>query len=219
MHSLVSVSDHDLMDQTRAGDTDAFAALVDRHTGAVIGFLRRYLGDTHRSEDLAQEVFLRVYRAAPSYRPEARFTTWLYTIALNVARDKHKYDRRRPRLAFHDLSDRTTGERIAAKSPEADAARPDAEAARSELRAGVRAVIAEVAEPYRTALVLRDLQGLSYEETADVLDCPLGTVKSRVNRARLLFAAAYARTHGTPGDTASAADTPSEPELAQAQAR
>ncbi|MHC5021951.1 MAG: RNA polymerase sigma factor [Planctomycetota bacterium] len=192
----MSVSDHDLMDQTRAGDTDAFAALVDRHTGAVIGFLRRYLGDTHRSEDLAQEVFLRVYRAAPSYRPEAR-----------------------PRLAFHDLSDRTTGERIAAKSPEADAARPDAEAARSELRAGVRAVIAEVAEPYRTALVLRDLQGLSYEETADVLDCPLGTVKSRVNRARLLFAAAYARTHGTPGDTASAADTPSEPELAQAQAR
>lgn len=217
----MSVSDHELMDQTRAGDTDAFAHLVDRHTGPVIGFLRRYLGDTHRSEDLAQEVFLRVYRAAPSYRPDARFTTWLYTIALNVARDKHKHDRRRPRLAFHDLTDRNTGERIAAKAPNAEAGRPDTAAALSELRAGVRAVIGAVPEPYRTALVLRDLQGLSYEETSEVLDCPLGTVKSRVNRARLLFATAYAGAHGTPAAVAATAagdDAPSERTLAKVQA-
>ena len=194
MRRIATDSDHELMDQTRAGDTDAFASLVDRHTGAVIGFLRRYLGDTHRCEDLAQEVFLRVYRAAPSYRPEARFTTWLYTIALNLARDAHKHDRRRPPLTFHDLSDGATEGPVATTADSADA-RPETAAERHELRAAVRATIQQVPEPYRTALVLRDLQGLSYDETAKVLACPLGTVKSRVNRARCLFAEAYTRLH------------------------
>ena len=189
MRGIASVSDHELMERTRAGDTAAFAELVDRHTGAVVGFLRRYVGDRHRCEDAAQEVFLRVYRAAPSYRPEARFTTWLYAIAVNFARDAHKHDRRRVPLAFRDWSD-GGDEASGPADPEVDG--PDRAAERHELRAGVRDAVARVPEPYRTALVLRDLQGLSYEETADVLECPVGTVKSRVNRARCLFAEAWA---------------------------
>lgn len=188
MRGIASVSDHELMERTRAGDAAAFAELVDRHTGAVLGFLRRYLGDAHRCEDAAQEVFLRVYRAAPSYRPEARFTTWLYAIALNFARDAHKHERRRVPLAFRDWSD-GAADGAGPAGPEGDG--PERAAERHELRAVVREAVARVPEPYRTALVLRDLQGLSYEESAEVLECPVGTVKSRVNRARCLFAEAW----------------------------
>lgn len=211
MRRIATDSDHELMERTSAGDAGAFAALVDRHTGAVQGFLRRYLGDAHRCEDLAQEVFLRVYRAAPSYRPEARFTTWLYTIALNMARDAYKHDRRRPPLTFHDMGEQA-GERITRAATDSADDRPDAAAARAEVRAAVRTSVQHVPEPYRTALVLRDLQGLSYEETAAVLECPLGTVKSRVNRARCLFAEVYARTNAQ--EESAAASDPRGPRVA-----
>lgn len=192
MPRVVDRPDHELMARTRAGDGEAFAALVDRHTHGVVGFLRRYTGgDVHRSEDLAQEVFLRVYRAAPAYRPSARFTTWLFTIAVNLARDAHKYQSRRPALAFGDVEDDAQG-----RGPASGTGTPDAEAERREACGAVWEAVARVPEPYRAALVLRDLQGLAYDAIAEVLGCPLGTVKSRVNRARLVFAEAYARVHG-----------------------
>ncbi|MCI0342660.1 MAG: sigma-70 family RNA polymerase sigma factor, partial [Planctomycetales bacterium] len=91
------------MEATRLGDPEAFAALVRRHAPAVTAFLRRMTGDAHRAEDLAQEAFLRVYRCARDYRPAARFTTWLYTIALNLARDAHKSDGRHPAVYLEDV--------------------------------------------------------------------------------------------------------------------
>ncbi len=182
-------SDHALMEATRRGDTEAFATLVVRHAPAVSAFLRRMTGDVHRAEDLAQEAFLRVYRCARDYRPAARFTTWLYTIALNLARDAHKSDGRHPAVYLEDVP----GGALARKTGEDGDEGPLVAASRSEVREAVRRVVGRLPEPYRSALVLRDLQGLSYEETAEVLGCPIGTAKSRVNRARLCFAEFYAR--------------------------
>jgi RNA polymerase sigma-70 factor (ECF subfamily) len=167
----MDLADHALIRRWQAGDPAAFEALVRRWEGPVARFLDRMLAPVEQIEDAAQEVFLRVYRAGPDYQPQAAFSTWLFQIALNVARDMARRERRRPP--------------VSEKEP-IDAAEPWGVAEAHETQALVTEALAELPEPLRVVLVLRHYEGLSFEEIGRVCAAPASTVKSR-------FAAALAR--------------------------
>ncbi len=162
--------DATLMRRWQRGDATAFEELVRRWQQRVGRFLFRMAGRADLVPDLCQEVFLRVYHAGPRYRETSSFSAWLYRIALNVARDAGRKDRRRP----EPLGDREPAGR------DAD------DVCRRELADAVAAAVAELPEPLRAALVLRHYEGMSFEEIARLTDTPASTVKSR-------FAAALAR--------------------------
>jgi RNA polymerase sigma-70 factor (ECF subfamily) len=176
----LSDSDSDLLERCRGGDESAWRDLVARHTRRIFGLAYRFVGRVDEAEDLTQEIFVKVYQGLGRYRePEGGFSTWIATVARNHAIDH--YRRRRQ-------------ERLRAEDPEAlDSLASPAESPLRALereeqaqfvRAGLRSLPAALREP----LVLCDLQGLSYEEIAEALGIPLGTVKSRINRGRLELA-------------------------------
>lgn len=171
-------SDQELAVQAAGGRREAFAELVARHTRGLHGVLQAALRDRHRSEDLAQEVWIKVFGALPRYRPAGSFRSWLYSIALNHLRDALRTGRVRRPPPTPDVEALIDEE-----------ARHPAER-RDEVRR-VHRVVADLDEPFRTALTLIDLAGLSYAEAAESCGCSLGTVKSRVHRARLAFRDAW----------------------------
>lgn len=166
-------SDVELMLALKAGDENAFTELVDRHRDAVVNLTYRYLGNRTDAEDLAQEVFLKIYRARDRYEPAAKFTTWLYRVAANACLNEVRDRRRRPTHSAGDLEDAAGG-----------GASPVEEAERSELREQVRAALAELPERQRMALLLNKFHGLGYEEMADSLGMTVPAVKSLLVRAR-----------------------------------
>lgn len=168
-----------------ASGPEALGELVRRYQDPLLGYLAKFLGDPRLAEDLAQEAFMRVYAKSATYRPGPKFTTWLYTIATNLARDTHKYARRHPAgpLASSALD---------VRSSEPD---PESAALRREREERVRRALDALPEETREVLLLRDVQGLSYEEIAQVQGTPVGTAKSRVSRARMAFKDVYA-AHG-----------------------
>jgi RNA polymerase sigma-70 factor, ECF subfamily len=173
-----TATDQALAMQAASGGREAFAELVARHTRGLHCVLHAALRDRHRSEDLAQEVWIKVFGALPRYRPEGSFRSWLYSIALN-----HLRDAMRSRLA-----------RMPPPTPEVDGLideQPRQPAERRDEAHRVQRVVADLDEPFRTALTLVDLAGLSYSEAAASCGCSLGTVKSRVHRARLAFRDAW----------------------------
>jgi RNA polymerase sigma-70 factor (ECF subfamily) len=165
-------SDADLIARWQQGDAAAFAALVRRWQQPVGRFLARLAGPSDRVDDLCQEVFLRVYEAAGRYRETGAFSTWLYRIALNVARDAGRRRRREP----VPLDDDPAGAGPA----------PEAVCAREELARLVARAVAELPDPLREVLVLRHYEGMSFEEIARLTGTPASTLKSR-------FAAALGR--------------------------
>lgn len=176
-------SDVELMLATRAGDENAFTELVDRHRDAVVNLTYRYLGNKSDAEDLAQEVFLKVYRARARYEPSAKFTTWLYRVAANACLNEVRDRRHRPTFSAAALA---SGDGEEASLPVADGAvrSPLEEAERSELREQVRAALDELPERQRIALLLNKFHGLGYEELADSLEMTVPAVKSLLVRAR-----------------------------------
>lgn len=179
-------ADEDLMLALKGGDESAFAELMRRHRGPIVNYVNRLIGDRDRAEDLAQEVFLRVYRHAGTYRVTARFTTWLYTIASNLGKNELRNRARRRNVSMDDSpyelkqDDYHLGTRQ-------DFLQPDRITDLNDRQRKVRTAIDALPEHFRIMLVLRDLEGFAYEEIASMLDLPLGTVKSRINRARLEF--------------------------------
>ena len=184
------LADAALVCRVAAGDSEAFETLLARYQGPIIGFLHGMLGEREDALDAAQEVFVRVFTQAHRYQPQAPFRSWLYRIATNLAIDQVRRRRRRlfgllPSRPFRaaDASDE--------RNPLDDVASPGASALEqlidAERDTAVARAVATLPAPYRMALVLRDLQDLSYEEVADVLGCRVGTVKSRINRARNLL--------------------------------
>lgn len=171
-------SDQDLALQAAGGGREAFAELVARHARGLHCVLRAALRDRHRSEDLAQEVWIKVFGALPRYSPTGSFRSWLYSIALNHLRDALRTGRARRPPPMPDVEGLIDEE-----------ARQPAER-RDEARR-VQRVVADLDEPFRTALTLVDLAGLSYADAAEACGCSLGTVKSRVHRARLAFRDAW----------------------------
>jgi RNA polymerase sigma-70 factor (ECF subfamily) len=209
------VSDQDLMERVRGGESAAFDVLVNRYERRIIAYLIGIVGERDEALDGAQEVFVRVFTRAHHYDPTSPFKAWLYRIATNVGIDLVRKRRRRRWVGLGETlfkvgpSTRAAASDSAAPaalSDEPPAPAGDAESAVIEAERGrmVRSAIATLPEKYRTAVVLRDLQELSYEEIAGVLECSLGTVKSRVNRARNLLREKLA-AHVGPGRVSSPA--------------
>lgn len=178
-----------LVARARQGDRAAFGQLVDRHGGRLFGAVVRILGDAAVAEEVVQDALVAAWRALPKFRGDARFDTWLHRIAVNKARNKRLYRRRR---ALHrhdplhtDADDDRPPLQLVHPGPLPDRAVDRAEASR-RLQAGLDALTAE----HREVLVLRDLQDLDYDEIADVLGIARGTVKSRLHRARAALAEA-----------------------------
>ena len=175
----------------RAGDDQAFEALVCRREAEVYRLALRLLGNPDDALDAVQETFLRVFRSLRGFRGEATFRTWLTGIALNVCRNKRSSaaTRRSQRSQQLEREDPATGQSVELELPDP---RPDPESSAygSELRQALERALGRLAPEHREVILLREMQGLEYEELSQVLACPSGTVKSRLNRARAALRAA-----------------------------
>lgn len=184
----MSGADDDLeyVEACRKGDTEAFAVLVGRHSQKMLDMAYRMLGDYDDACDVTQEAFLAAFRAIGRFKAEAKFSTWLYRIVINYAKNRLQ---QRQRLSRHEgvASDETAdGRGVEALCPrEQRGIHPGELLERRELEAQVQKCISTLPGDYRDVLVMRDIQGFSYEEIRDILQIPDGTVKSRLTRARL----------------------------------
>ena len=173
--------DRQLVERAQRGDKRAFELLVEKYQRKLARLLSRLIRDPGEVEDVAQETFVKAYRALPSFRGDSAFYTWLYRIAVNTARNAIASRQRRPLDYEAELSE---GEQhsVAARLKHNDT--PEAAALSEEIRLTVNQAIEQLPEDLRTAIVLREIEGLSYEEIAATMDCPVGTVRSRIFRAR-----------------------------------
>lgn len=181
MTDIPDDTDQELVRRVQAGDQSAFNLLVLKYQHRVLKLVGRFVNDPTEAEDVAQEAFLKAYRALASFRGDSAFYTWLYRIAINTAKNALVSHRRRPVDFDLDLQDPDQYERQA-KLKEADT--PEGVLLTDEIRAVVEEAMEQLPEDLRTAIVLRELEGLSYEEIAEAMDCPVGTVRSRIFRAR-----------------------------------
>ncbi|NLY50156.1 MAG: sigma-70 family RNA polymerase sigma factor [Firmicutes bacterium] len=174
------VPDEALVRQSRQGSEEAFRLLVERYQAKIYNLAYRLLGNPEDASDLTQEVFCRVYVKLPAFRGEASLSTWVYRIANNLCLDELRRRGRRPQVSL-DAS--LSGEQPPREVTSSDPGPAELSLRRASL-ARLQELIAALPLEQKTAVVLRDIQGLSYEEMAQVLGCSLGTVKSRLNRAR-----------------------------------
>lgn len=170
-----------LMTRIRAGDEAALRELIERHQRGVFNLIYRSIGDAWEAEDLAQRVFIQVFRSADRYEPTAKFTTWLYTITHNLIRNEY---RRRQRRGAESLEALTNDEENPWQMADPAATDPGRQAAERELQERIRAAIEELPQAQRTAVILCRYEGLAYEEIAGVLGCSVAAVKSLLHRAR-----------------------------------
>lgn len=175
-------TDQDLVERVQRGDKSAFDLLVRKYQHRVVKLVMRYLRDPADAEDVAQEAFIKAYRALPQFRGESAFYTWLYRIAINTAKNAAVSRSRSPVEYDLDLQDSDESYEVQARMADHDT--PEALALAEEIRAVVAQAIDSLPEELRTAIVLRELDGQSYEDIAATMDCPVGTVRSRIFRAR-----------------------------------
>jgi len=174
-------SDKKLVERVQKGDKGAFDLLVLKYQHKIVNLIMRYVRDPELALDIAQEAFIKAYRALPRFRGDSAFYTWMYRIAVNTAKNHLAAQRRRPMDVELDLQDPEQYD-LHAKLKETDT--PEGVALGNELKETVERAIAALPEDLRTAIVLRELEGMSYEEIAQTMDCPVGTVRSRIFRAR-----------------------------------
>ena len=173
--------DLSLVRRVQGGDKTAFDTLVLKYQHRVLKLVQRFVRDPHQAEDIAQEAFIKAYRALPSFRGDSAFYTWLYRIAINTAKNALVSAKRRPVDYNLDMQDPEQYE-LHSKLRYPDT--PEGLLLTEEIRQTVNAAIEQLPEDLRTAIVLRELEGLSYEDIARTMDCPVGTVRSRIFRAR-----------------------------------
>ena len=176
------VSDLSLVRRVQRGDKSAFDALVLKYQHKVVKLVMRYVRNPAEAEDIAQEAFIKAYRALPQFRGDSAFYTWLYRIAINTAKNA-VVSRDRSPIDF-DLDLQNSDESYDMQGRLKDSETPEALTLTEEIRSTVNSAIDALPEDLRTAIVLRELEGLSYEEIADAMGCPVGTVRSRIFRAR-----------------------------------
>lgn len=174
-------NDQQLVQRVQKGDKSAFDLLVLKYQHRVLKLVSRFVSDQAEAEDVAQEAFIKAFRALPAFRGDSAFYTWLYRIAINTAKNALVSSRRRPVDFDLDMQDPDQYERHA-RLKEADT--PEGVLLTDEIRTVVERALEQLPEDLRTAIVLRELEGLSYEEIAEAMDCPVGTVRSRIFRAR-----------------------------------
>ena len=174
-------TDQALVERVQRGDKKAFDLLVLKYQQRIMKVLSRYVRDPSEVQDLAQEAFIKAYRALPKFRGDSAFYTWLYRIAINTAKNFVVAQGRRPP---NDDIEATEAETYEGESALKDYASPERETLRDEIRETVFKAIDALPEDLKTAITLRELEGMSYEEIAEAMDCPIGTVRSRIFRAR-----------------------------------
>jgi RNA polymerase sigma-70 factor (ECF subfamily) len=179
-----------LVDRAKRGDVRAFEMLVVKYQRRVERLIGRMVRDVDLVQDIAQESFIRAYRALPQFRGDSAFYTWLYRIAVNTAK-KALMDLKRDPLIFESArANADDGEETSRVENElSDGETPEALLASKEIAAAVNGAIEALSEDLRQAITLREIEGLSYEEIADAMNCPVGTVRSRIFRAREAIAA------------------------------
>ncbi|MGD8322727.1 MAG: RNA polymerase sigma factor RpoE [Gammaproteobacteria bacterium] len=170
-----------LVKRVQQGDRSAFDLLVIKYQHRILKLIMRYVKDPSEALDVAQEAFLKAYRAATSFRGDSAFYTWLYRIAINTAKNHLVSASRRAAQFDFDTQDADQYE-VMSKLQELDT--PEALAMSEQLRATVVQTINQLPEDLRTAILLREVEGMSYEEIAQTMECPVGTVRSRIFRAR-----------------------------------
>ncbi|AOM01967.1 RNA polymerase sigma factor RpoE [Cobetia marina] len=177
----VNETDQQLVERAQKGDNRAFDLLVNKYQHKILGLISRYVHDHAEVQDVAQEAFIKAYRALPNFRAESAFYTWMYRIAINTAKNHLVSRGRRPPGTDLDIGD---AEVLDQSGRLADVETPEAAMARDELEKVVFDAIEKLPEDLRTAITLREFDGLSYEDIAEVMQCPVGTVRSRIFRAR-----------------------------------
>lgn len=173
--------DHELVRRVQRGDSAAFDLLVRKYQHRIAALIGRYISDWSECQDVAQETFLRAYRAIANFRGDAQFYTWLHRIAVNTAKNYLVAHNRRPPTDDIDAAD---AEQFESGIRLRDTDTPERELMRQEIEQTVMRVVDALPEELRTAITLREVEGLSYEEIAQKMDCPIGTVRSRIFRAR-----------------------------------
>ncbi|MEE9358264.1 RNA polymerase sigma factor RpoE [Candidatus Vondammii sp. HM_W22] len=173
--------DQELVERVQRGDKKAFDLLVLKYQQRVANLVSRYIRDPSETLDVAQETFIKAYRALPNFRGDSAFYTWLYSIAINTAKNFLVAQGRRPPGTDIDAD---TAEQLDVGVRLKEHATPENRLLEAELAETVRQAIDDLPEDLRTAITLRELEGLSYEEIANAMDCPVGTVRSRIFRAR-----------------------------------
>jgi RNA polymerase sigma-70 factor (ECF subfamily) len=182
---ILSLSDEDLMARAALDDDQAFTELVRRYQSRVVHLVSRLLNDRQVSEDIAQEVFVRVHLHRKNYRTGSKFSTWLFTIAANLAKNEiRRRKRRRNWSSLDEMEEKLKDASLQFADPRAN---KEEDLEREQLSGVVGQAITTLPERYRIALVLRDIEGLAYEEIGMALKIPGGTVRSRINRARLML--------------------------------
>jgi RNA polymerase sigma-70 factor (ECF subfamily) len=173
--------DQELVRRVQAGDSTAFDVLVRKYQHRIVALIGRYVSDWSECQDVAQDAFMRAYRALGNFRGDAQFYTWLHRIAVNTAKNHLVAQNRRPPaddIEAGDAEQYDVGTRLR------DTDTPERELMRQEIEQTVMRVVEGLPEELRTAISLREVDGLSYEEIAQRMDCPIGTVRSRIFRAR-----------------------------------
>lgn len=174
-------TDQELVERVQRGDKRAFDVLVRKYQGKVAGLVSRYVYDHAEVEDVVQEVFIKAYRALDRFRGESAFYTWLYRIAVNTAKNHLVASGRRPPgqdVEATDVANTDAGYRLQ------DTATPERSLMTRQLVEVLQATLRTLPDDLREAIVLREIDGMSYEQIADVMACPIGTVRSRIFRAR-----------------------------------
>ena len=173
--------DEQLVERVQRGDKAAFNLLVRKYQHKVVNLVARYVNNPGDVPDVAQEAFIKAYRALPTFRGESAFYTWLYRIAVNTAKNYLTSQGRRPPSSDVEADE---AEYYGGGEALQEVATPENLALTDEIKRTVFAAIEALPEDLRTAITLREMEGLSYEEIAEIMDCPVGTVRSRIFRAR-----------------------------------
>ena len=179
--SQAKQADQQLVERVQQGDKRAFDLLVLKYQHKIFGLISRYIKDSDEVQDVAQEAFVKAYRALPKFRGDSAFYTWLYRIAINTAKNYLVARNRRPPGSDVDVAD---AEYFEGPSALKEVETPENRLYGEELKNVVQDAIKTLPEDLRAALTLREFDGLSYEDIAAVMDCPVGTVRSRIFRAR-----------------------------------
>jgi RNA polymerase sigma-70 factor (ECF subfamily) len=184
---LQAMDDSAVVTAFLGGEERAFSELVTRYQTRLLNFVYRTIGDREKAEDLVQEVFIRVYRHLHRFDRSKKFSTWVYTIASNLAKNELRNRSRNPLVLFQTVQKNFQDEDRPLQFEDPNS-RPDDMYRKRHLREIVEESVAKLPEHHRNVFILRELEGKSYEEIAEITDCNLGTVKSRLNRARNSFA-------------------------------
>ncbi len=178
----INQDEKELLEKSKNGDIEAFEKLIERYQKKVFNMAFRIIGNHDDASELAQEVFIRIFKSIKTFKEESSFSTWVYRITTNICLDELRKRKNRKIVYLDDDIKSEDGEMK--RQLEDTRPTPEAAAEKNEVKRVVESAIQALSDEHRTVIVMRDLQGFSYEEIASIIKCPEGTVKSRINRAR-----------------------------------